>query len=70
MLFEAYTRLGQPQTVSGLGLGLFVAREIIAAHGGSITVTSEIGTGTTFTVRLPAEAPAKRTRGRARKVAT
>ena len=70
ILFEAYTRLGQPQNVSGLGLGLFVAREIIAAHGGSITVTSEIGTGTTFTVRLPAEAPAKRTRGRTKKVAT
>ena len=70
VLFEAYTRLGQPQNVSGLGLGLFVAREIIAAHGGSITVTSEIGTGTTFTVRLPADAPARSTRGRARKVAT
>ena len=54
MLFEAYTRLGPPKGSSGLGLGLFVAREIVAAHGGTITVTSQIGSGSTFTVRLPA----------------
>jgi signal transduction histidine kinase len=35
------------------GFGLFVAREIIRAHGGTIDVDSEIGGGTTLTVRLP-----------------
>ncbi len=37
----------------GLGLGLFIARELVTAHGGTIGVTSEEGRGTTFTVRLP-----------------
>lgn len=41
----------RPRT--SLGLGLFVAREIAAAHGGSLTVTSSAGTGTTFTAHLP-----------------
>jgi two-component system CheB/CheR fusion protein len=37
----------------GLGLGLFIAQEIVSAHGGTIEVTSTIGEGTTFAVRLP-----------------
>jgi len=37
----------------GLGLGLFIAREIVRAHGGAITVRSAAGEGTCFTVRLP-----------------
>jgi sigma-B regulation protein RsbU (phosphoserine phosphatase) len=38
---------------SGLGLGLFIVREIVRAHGGTIEVTSTAAEGTTFTVRLP-----------------
>ena len=38
---------------TSLGLGLFVAREIVLAHGGSIGVTSDEADGTSFTVRLP-----------------
>lgn len=38
---------------SGTGLGLFVSYGIIKNHGGSISVDSEVGTGTTFTIRLP-----------------
>ncbi|MEA2630206.1 MAG: two-component system, chemotaxis family, CheB/CheR fusion protein [Chloroflexota bacterium] len=53
-LFEAYGRLGNQQRATGLGLGLFVSREIVIAHGGSIKATSVVGEGTTFSVRLPA----------------
>jgi two-component system CheB/CheR fusion protein len=52
-MFDAYTRLGHPQRASGFGLGLFVAREIVSAHGGEIEATSRIGKGTAMTVRLP-----------------
>lgn len=41
------------QTKQGVGLGLAIAREIVVAHGGSITCTSEVGKGTTFYFLLP-----------------
>ena len=37
----------------GTGLGLSLARRMVESHGGSITVTSEVGSGTRFAVRLP-----------------
>ncbi|MGZ8515472.1 MAG: sensor histidine kinase [Candidatus Limnocylindrales bacterium] len=52
-MFEAYTRLGQPRRAPGLGLGLYVAREIVIAHGGEINAKSRMGEGTVMTVRLP-----------------
>ncbi len=42
----------------GMGLGLFIAKEIVDAHGGAISVESEVGKGTRFTVRLPADSGA------------
>lgn len=46
------------QRVSGsIGLGLYIAREVVVAHGGTIAVTSTAQAGTTFTVRLPRTLP-------------
>jgi PAS domain S-box-containing protein len=50
---EAY-RLAVP----GTGLGLSVVEAIVSAHGGTLTIASELGRGTTVTVTLPAYAPA------------
>lgn len=54
VLFEPFAR-GQPDTVSphGLGLGLFVVKEIATSHGGTVDVESTMETGTTFTMRIP-----------------
>ncbi len=41
------------QSKTSLGLGLFIVREIVAGHGGSVTVQSSVDAGTTFTIRLP-----------------
>ena len=45
----------------GAGLGLSIARTIVAAHGGSITAESELGAGTRMTIRLPLAAPPETT---------
>ena len=44
---------------SSLGLGLFIAREITSAHGGTITAASSEESGTVFTVKLPRTQPAR-----------
>jgi signal transduction histidine kinase len=53
-VFDAFYRgkVG-PDAEAGCGLGLALTRRIIVAHHGTISVESEIGKGTTFTVRLP-----------------
>jgi signal transduction histidine kinase len=50
-LFEPFFTTKAPG--EGTGLGLSLARKIVLAHGGSIDVASELGVGSTFTVRLP-----------------
>jgi signal transduction histidine kinase len=53
-LFDPYRRGGQSKGgPEGVGLGLFISREIVRAHGGTIAVESDAVAGTTFTVRLP-----------------
>ncbi len=53
-LFEPYHRGSNPSSGRGsMGLGLYIAREVIAAHGGSIEVESSPNATTRFTVRLP-----------------
>lgn len=58
-IFEPFRGRGTKSAASaGLGLGLFISREIATAHGGEITVTSSPEAGTCFTVRLPRHARA------------
>jgi signal transduction histidine kinase len=52
-IFDRFERAVSSRAFGGFGLGLWIAREIIEAHGGSIGVTSEPGRGSTFVVRLP-----------------
>ena len=58
-LFDAMVRHSKNDKDStSLGLGLYIAREIVNAHGGTIAVTSTKQDGTTFTIRLPRHAAA------------
>ena len=62
-IFDAFRkgRTAHPSEAQGLGLGLFIAHQIIRSHGGSIAATSSERDGTTLTVRLPRSAvPAAR----------
>jgi two-component system, chemotaxis family, CheB/CheR fusion protein len=54
-LFSRYYQVKHqgPRTNTGLGLGLYIAKEVVTCHGGQISVASSEGRGTTFTVRLP-----------------
>lgn len=52
-LFQPFHRATNVGTISGTGLGLSITKESVELHGGSITVESQLGVGTTFTVTLP-----------------
>jgi len=52
-LFQPFHRAGNVGAIGGTGLGLVIAQEAAELHGGMITVTSELGKGSTFTVALP-----------------
>ncbi len=59
-LFDPFRQVGAARSGrgSGLGLGLFIVRELVEAHGGQVTVRSTENEGTTFTVLLPRDARA------------
>lgn len=52
-IFQQFERVSAKTVVAGLGLGLFISEQIVAAHGGSIVVESEINEGALFRVCLP-----------------
>jgi signal transduction histidine kinase len=54
IIFDKFERGGiDAKDISGLGIGLFITKQIITAHGGSIMVESQINQGSTFTVEIP-----------------
>ncbi|MGE5620083.1 MAG: sensor histidine kinase [Sphingomonadaceae bacterium] len=52
-LFQPYSRLHRGPEIRGMGLGLYIVRAIVEAHEGTITVQSQLGKGSTFTIDLP-----------------
>lgn len=52
-IFKCYERAVSGDQISGLGLGLYIVRQLVEAHGGSIRVESNLGTGSIFIVELP-----------------
>jgi signal transduction histidine kinase len=56
-IFKRFERAVSPRKFGGLGLGLWIASQLVEAHGGTIDVLSQPGTGATFTVVLPLSPP-------------
>lgn len=52
-VFDRYQKVCNQYSISGLGLGLYVTKNIIEQMNGTIQVSSELGTGTTFTIQVP-----------------
>lgn len=52
-ILDRFEKITHPEQVTGLGLGLFISNQIIKAHGGMITINSELNNGSEFVVKLP-----------------
>lgn len=61
-IFDRFYRADQARAreSGGVGLGLAIVKEIVAGHGGEVTIKSELNKGTLFTIRLPIPAPSRR----------
>ena len=56
-IFERFERAAPLRNYGGVGLGLWIVHELVAALGGTVSVASETGKGATFTVELPTSGP-------------
>jgi len=56
-IFDRFERAPNTGAIQGLGLGLWIARSLVEAHGGRLSVESKVGEGSTFTVTLPRGIP-------------
>ncbi|MBA2403514.1 MAG: PAS domain S-box protein [Bdellovibrionales bacterium] len=54
-VFDRFERVDSKAEISGLGLGLYIVKQIVEMHQGHITVESQLGLGSSFIVRLPLE---------------
>ncbi|MBL8697028.1 MAG: PAS domain S-box protein [Alphaproteobacteria bacterium] len=52
-LFQRFYRAATAQGIAGTGIGLYLVKELVRLHGGTIEVTSELGRGSVFTITLP-----------------
>ncbi len=57
-IFQQFERIAIDDGTGGLGLGLYITRQLVEAHGGTIVVESRLGEGSVFTVTLPVDHPA------------
>jgi PAS domain S-box-containing protein len=57
LIFERFQRAVSARHYAGLGLGLYITRQLVEAHGGKLRVDSTPGVGATFTVELPSTVP-------------
>ena len=67
-IFDKFVQVPDAPT-GGAGLGLTISKSIVEAHGGQISVQSQVGRGTTFTFTLPLAAESESERGHERKFA-
>jgi signal transduction histidine kinase len=52
-VFARFERAADARSYSGLGLGLYIVRQLVQAHGGTVVVTTKAGQGSVFTVAMP-----------------
>jgi signal transduction histidine kinase len=54
LLFSEFRRLKTAAATEGSGLGLYIVKNIVKGHGGTVEVESDLGRGATFILRFPA----------------
>lgn len=64
-VFERFYRVdsARSRATGGTGLGLSIVKHVAESHGGTVSVESELGMGSTFTVRLPSDGGGEATTG-------